>query len=200
TEQLRVGSSAVREFLSALGVTTDHSPAKRVPQAIFLAPTEIQAAYLRGLYGADGFLSRVEHGKANRYVGLGSSSEALLKDVQRVLSSFGVRGRIYKTKNAGVAFTYTRIDGTFVEYESGPTYDLRITGSDIERFAGHIGFTSIRKASALTQLIAATSRYKTKAATTLKSREIDGQAVVYNLNEPINHSYIVDGFLVANCS
>ena len=32
------------------------------------------------------------------------------------------------------------------------------------------------------------------------SREVDGQEVVYNLSEPLHHSYIVDGIVVANCS
>jgi len=32
------------------------------------------------------------------------------------------------------------------------------------------------------------------------SREDDGAAMVYNLTEPVHHSYIVDGFVVANCS
>jgi ribonucleoside-diphosphate reductase alpha chain len=201
TEQLRVGSSAVRDFLTALGVTTDHAESKRVPQALFLAPHEIQAAYLRGLFGADGCVSRVEDGRASRYVGLGSHSEALLKDVQRILSTFGVRARIYRTSPGGdVAFTDTRKDGSSAQYVSGPAYDLRITGTDLERFASAIGFTSTRKVAALQQLIANTGRNATKATTSLVSRESDGQAVVYNLNEPRNHSYIVDGFLVANCS
>ena len=201
TEQLRVGSSAVREFLAALGVTTDRSATKRVPQAIFLAPPEIQAAYLRGLFGADGCVRRVEDGKASRYVGLGSHSEALLKDVQRLLSAMGIRARIYRTSDRGASgFTYARKDGSVVAYESGPAYDLRITGSDLERFAQYVGFTSIRKTTELSRLIGEAGRYRTKPTTQLRSRESDGQSVVYNLNEPINHSYIVDGFLVANCS
>src|SRR5206468_2274256 len=32
------------------------------------------------------------------------------------------------------------------------------------------------------------------------SREDDGQEFVYNLTEPLHHSYIVDGIVVANCS
>ncbi len=63
---------------------------KRVPEAIFTAPTEVQAAFLRGLFGADGCVSRAESaGKANRYVGLGSRSNGLLKDVQRLLVHLG---------------------------------------------------------------------------------------------------------------
>src|SRR5439155_8721159 len=36
--------------------------------------------------------------------------------------------------------------------------------------------------------------------TRLVAREDDGQEVVYNLTEPLHHSYMVDGFVVANCS
>ena len=201
TDQLRVGSSAVRELFHGLGVTSDHSPTKHVPHAIFTAPVDIQAAFLRGLYGADGCVSRVEDGKANRYVGLGSHSERLLKDVQRLLSAFGVRARLYhvSAKDA-TAFEYTRRDGTNVRYESGEAFDLRITGTDIERFAAAIGFSAPRKQAALEQLIGDCERYQTKPYTHLESREDDGQAIVYNLNEPLHHAYLVDGFVVANCS
>src|SRR5579859_2293493 len=85
TDQLRVGSEAVRELFRGIGVTSDRSPSKRVPAGVFTAPADVQAAFLRGLYGADGCVSRVEDGKASRYVGLGSHSERLLKDVQRLL-------------------------------------------------------------------------------------------------------------------
>ncbi len=40
----------------------------------------------------------------------------------------------------------------------------------------------------------------TEHAVTLVSREADGEEMVYNLTEPLHHSYIVDGFVVANCS
>src|SRR6266496_5632400 len=97
-----------------LGVTSSVDHEKRVPDSIFSAPDQIQAAFLRGLFGADGCVSRVESGgKANRYVGLGSRSEALLKDVQRLLNAFGVRGRIYEVSGSeSQKFTYTRADGS----------------------------------------------------------------------------------------
>ena len=102
TVQLRAGSEAVRDFFGQIGVSSARAHEKRAPEAIFAAPTEVQAAFLRGLYGADGCVARIESGnKATRYVGLGSRSEALLKDVQRMLSTFGVRGRIYRISEAG---------------------------------------------------------------------------------------------------
>jgi ribonucleoside-diphosphate reductase alpha chain len=70
----------------------------------------------------------------------------------------------------------------------------------MERFADWIGFSTPRKSDALDSLLAETSRYATKAGTQLIAREDDGQEHVYNLTEPLHHSYMVDGFVVANCS
>ena len=202
TVQLRAGSSAARELFLGLGVTAARAHEKRVPEAIFGAPSEIQVAFLRGLFGADGCVSRVEAGgKANRYVGLGSRSNALLKDVQRLLSAFGVRSRVYRVSESGSpSFSYKRKDGTVVEYESREGFDLRITGSDLVRFADEISFSTPRKSAALEALLAETTRYSTKRHTHLVTCEEDGQEIVYNLTEPVHHSYIVDGFVVANCS
>jgi len=202
TLQLRAGSEAVRDFFRGLGVTQSRAHEKRVPAAIFTAPVDVQAAFLRGLFGADGCLVRTEGGgKATRYAGLGSRSEALLKDVQRLLSAWGIRARIYHvTAGQSAPFTYTRIDGTTVSYESRDGYDLRITGSDLERFAEVIGFSAPRKQALLEAVIGERTRYRTKATTTLVAREEDGQEEVYNLTEPLHHSYIVDGVVVANCS
>ncbi len=202
TVQLRAGSSAVRQLFRGLGVHSARAHDKRVPESVFAAPTDIQSAFLRGLFGADGCVSRVESaGKASRYVGLGSRSRALLEDVQRMLSSFGVRGRIYRISESGSpSFSYTRKDGTMVEYESREGFDLRITGSDLVRFADEVGFSTPRKNAALAAMLSETGRYATKADTRLVRREADGQEAVYNLTEPLHHSYIVDGFVVANCS
>jgi ribonucleoside-diphosphate reductase alpha chain len=201
TAQLRAGSEAVREFFRGIGVTTARAHEKRVPGAVFAAPEEVQAAFLRGLFGADGCVSRESGNRGYRYVGLGSRSEALLKDVQRLLSAFGVRGRIYRvSKSSGPSFSYTRKDGTMVEYESREGFDLRITGSDLVRFADAIGFSTPRKSAALETMLAETGRHATKPSARLASREDDGQEVVYNLTEPLHHSYVVDSLIVANCS
>jgi ribonucleoside-diphosphate reductase alpha chain len=202
TVQLRVGSSAVRELFRGIGVSSARAHEKRVPESIFEAPKAVQAAFLRGLYGADGCLARIElGGKATRYAGLGSRSRRLLADVQVMLSSFGIRSRLYRvTEAASPTFSYTRNDGTFVEYSSREGFDLRVTGSDLVRFAEEIGFSTPRKEAALESLLSETTRYSTKRHVTLATREIDGQEAVYNLSEPLHHSYIVDGVLVANCS
>jgi ribonucleoside-diphosphate reductase alpha chain len=196
TVELRATSETVRSFFRGLGVSTGRAHATRVPESIFRAPTQVQASFLRGLFGADGRVSRVEAGgKANRHVGLGSRSEALLKDVLRLLNAFGIRGRIYPA-----SFTSTGVDGTSAGYESRQGFDVRITGSDLERFADSIGFSAARKQAALESMLAGTSPCQTDGTTSLVAREDDGQEFVYNLTEPLHHSYIVDGMVVANCS
>ena len=200
TVQLRAGSEAVRTFFRGLGVSSARAHGKRVPPSIFEAPVEVQAAFLRGLYGADGCLSRQEAGKASRYAGLGSTSEALLRDVQRLLNTFGVHGRIYRVGGRKSSFGFTRANGSEAVYESREGFDLLITGSDLDRFAETIGFSTPRKQQDLDALLGESTRYRTKRSTTLVAREEDGQEMVYNLTEPLHHSYIVDGFVVANCS
>jgi ribonucleoside-diphosphate reductase alpha chain len=202
TVQLRAGSEAVRELFRGLGVTSARAHDKRVPEGIFTAPTEVQAAFLRGLFGAGGCVWRVEGGgKANRYVGLASRSNGLLKDVQRLLSTWGIRGRIYRVTDAATSrFSHVRKDGSTVEYASREGFDLRITGTDLASFAAEIGFSCPRKQAAVESVINECGLYRTKAGTTMVACEDDGQEMVYNLTEPLHHSYIVDGVVVANCS
>jgi ribonucleoside-diphosphate reductase alpha chain len=202
TVQLRAGSTALRELMRGLGVTSARAHDKRVPGSVFTAPTEVQAAFLRGLFGADGCVARIEAGgKATRYVGLGSRSRALLGDVQRLLACFGIRATIYRTSDAAEStFSYVRADGSEVTYQSREGFDLRISGSDLEGFADAIGFSTPRKEAALSTLLGETRRYRTKPGARLVAREDDGQETVYNLTEPLHHSYMVDGVVVANCS
>ncbi|HTC72939.1 MAG TPA: LAGLIDADG family homing endonuclease, partial [Solirubrobacteraceae bacterium] len=147
-------------------------------------------------------MSRVEAGgKANRYVGLGSRSNTLLKDVQRLLSTWGIRGRIYRISDSAKShFSYTRQDGTTVEYATREGFDLRITGTDMGRFAAEIGFSCPRKQAAVENVVAECELYRTKPGTRMVARESDGQELVFNLTERLHHSYIVDGIVVANCS
>jgi ribonucleoside-diphosphate reductase alpha chain len=198
TVQLRAGSEAVRELFRGLGVTSARAHEKLVPPSIFGAPTDVQRSFLRGLFGADGC---IVNGETTRYAGVGSVSKGLLKDVQQLLNAFGIHGRIYRTRKAQEhALRYIRADGTSAAYGSRDLYDLRIMGSDLERFALLIGFSAKRKQTELMRVMDGMTRYATKTTTKLVAREQDGQEVVYNLTEPLHHSYIVGGVVVANCS
>jgi ribonucleoside-diphosphate reductase alpha chain len=199
TVQLRSSRWALVEFLVGLGVTTASAAEKKLPAAVLEAPVEMQATFLRGLYDADGCAARTSN--ETRYVGLGSVSIELLRDVQRVLSSFGIGSRIYATRKRGdTHFTYTTVSGEHREYAGGQLYDLRISGENVAKFAAAIGFDHPRKAARLSHWLTTTRSYGTNQTARLVSRVFDGFETTYNLSEPRNHSYIANGIVVRNCS
>ena len=54
TAQLRLARRAFKQFIEALGVKSVKGPEKTVPWSIEQAPAEMVAAFLRGLFDADG--------------------------------------------------------------------------------------------------------------------------------------------------
>ena len=201
TLQLRATRHAFSEFLRALGVSGERSAQKVVPEAVFEAPEDSVVAFLRGLFDADGCVVN-QNANGTRYVGLGSRSEELLIGVQELLASLGIASRIYMTSAKKTAsFRYTRKDGTEVSYGSdGPSYDLRISAGAIRDFHRLIGFMLPGKRNKLTQVMESTGCYNVDRAVRLVRRESVGFETTYNLTEPRNHSYIVGGTVVANCS
>ncbi|MFN7150063.1 MAG: LAGLIDADG family homing endonuclease, partial [Microthrixaceae bacterium] len=204
TTELRISRAPFRRYLEALGVKVAKAPHKTVPWAIQQAPTDIVAGFLRGLFDADGC---AQHNPTKgSYVGLGSSSAELLRGAQRLLTTFGIVSRIYRIKAAGSSasgFEYTTVNGEHRRYESRTDgYDLRITGAGIAAFAQEIGFSVPHKAETLSAINSSWSKgpYTTKAWTTLSERSDDGIELTYNLSEPRNHSYVVNGLVVSNCS
>ena len=201
TAQLRMSRRAFKRFVEALGVRPVKGPQKSVPWSMEQAPAEIASAFLRGLFDADGCV--VVAGE-NAYVGLGSTSPELLRGVQRLLTTFGIMSRVYQGKDAAKqgSFSYTKKSGETVTYGSSATYDLRITSESVATFAEHVGFSLSRKSALLRELVVEprTRPYTARRTAHLLERSNDGIELTYNLSEPRNHSYVVDGIVVRNCS
>ncbi len=201
TVQQRLSRRALTAFFESLGLSAVKGPEKRVPASILQAPEPVVAAFLQGLFDADGCVRRDD--SKGSYVGLGSTSRCLLIDVQRLLSTFGINSRIYAGRSGQrSSFEYTRRDGVSVTYQSHSMYDLRISASSILMFASRIGFSVAAKAALLHSLINERVRgfYSARTSAKLLERMDDGFELTYNLSEPRNHSYIVNGLVVRNCS
>jgi ribonucleoside-diphosphate reductase alpha chain len=201
TLQLRVTRQAFGQFLHQLGVGEGRAAEKVVPSSVYEAPEDAVTAFLRGLFDADGCVVHQASNKT-RYVGLGSRSEELLIGTQELLASLGIPSRIYGTSaKKAPSFHYTRTDGTEVSYGSdGPSYDLRITAGAIRDFYRLIGFSLPSKQEKLAEIVEHTGFYDVDRSVRMISRESKGFETTYNLTEPRNHSYIVGGTVVANCS
>jgi ribonucleoside-diphosphate reductase alpha chain len=201
TAQLRLARRAFKQFIEALGFKSVKGPEKTVPWSIEQAPAETVAAFLRGLYDADGC---VVSSTKQRYVGLGSTSPELLKGVQTLLSTFGIMSRLYQTKGAKSegSSSYVNRFGETKSYGRSASYDLRISSGSIIRFAEHIGFSLSRKAAILRSIVidAPKGPYAARTTAHLLERTNEGVELTYNLTEPRNHSYVVNGVVVRNCS
>ena len=201
TVQLRLSRRVFKRYLEALGVASVTGEHKSVPWSMEQAPPAIVAAFLRGLFDADG--CAVINRTKGSYVGLGSISSELLRGVQRLLSTFGISSRIYAINRPGASrFEYVRADGTSVRYARKASYDLRITGSSLTTFAAEIGFTLSRKAAVMRTAVMARTRgtYAVDTTVRLVERTDEGVELTYNLSEPRNHSYVANGVVVRNCS
>lgn len=98
----------------------------RVPEVIFSSNPDIRASFLRGLFEADGSISRC-------YVTLCMSSKDFARQIQTLLLSHGIRSRLMSTQR-----------------KDGLKYVLRLkTRRDVIRFRQHIGFISKKKRSKL---------------------------------------------------
>ena len=204
TTELRISRAPFRRFLEALGVKVAKAPHKTIPWVVEQAPQDVVASFLRGLFDADG--CAIHSSEKGSYVGLGSSSAELLRGAQRLLSTFGIVSRIYRVRHSdrdSSGFDYTTVSGEHRRYQSRTDgYDLRISGAGIAAFAHEIGFTVPHKVETLATITSSWTKgpYRTKAWTSLHERSEDGVELTYNLSEPRNHSYVVNGLVVSNCS
>lgn len=197
TTQVRISRTPFARLLAQLGVSTKKAQFKVVPHAIFQTPKSIIAAFLRGLFSADGC---VYDGQKSRYVGLGSVSKELLFGVQQLLRAFGIQGRIYETGKPKSSFSYINKQGVKKHYISHQMYDLRISGFSITRFKDQIGFLLSKKQEKLEKLCNTHEFYDIDNHVRLIEMIRDGSEMTYNLTESTNHSYIANGCVVANCA
>ena len=75
-------------WLKHIGVTKPSTLAVRVPEVVFEAGAEFARGFLRGLFTADGTISK------DGYPQLYSISRALVEDVQQLLLALGIPSTI----------------------------------------------------------------------------------------------------------
>lgn len=194
TRQLRLMRRSFVDYLGALGAAKAKAADKIVPLAVLQAPEQCLTAFLRGLFDADGCVVN-DLKKGTRYVGLGSRSPALLRTVQSLLLSPGVRARIYCTsKSPKPSFTYTRGGGTRAIYGSGgPSFDLRVSGPSLSQFADVVGFRLRHKRDALTALLVDHSFYRSRDDVRVISSCPQGSDVAFAIPSGSSER-LVDGF------
>ncbi|HDD46095.1 MAG TPA: ribonucleoside reductase class II [Candidatus Aenigmarchaeota archaeon] len=187
------------EFFRKLGVKPVKAGEKEVPVAIFTATRDAVVGFLQALFAADGTVA-VDEKKDNIYVRLTSKSLRLLKQVQLLLLNCGIKSRVYNRsrKRAG-KFRYVDKHGKEKVYESnGILYELQINKESLQRFLNEIGFLCNKYKDKIKK-INGHRFYKDVFEDEVAEIIPNGKEVVYDLTEPLTHSFICNGIIVSNC-
>jgi ribonucleoside-diphosphate reductase alpha chain len=121
-------STELVAWLEHIGVTKPSTLGARVPEVVFQAGAEFARAFVRGLFTADGTISK------DGYPQLYSISRGLVEDVQQLLLALGIPSSISVNANREQALG------------KNPVYRLRpITREGLREFAARIGFMSRAK-------------------------------------------------------
>jgi hypothetical protein len=135
---VRVSSAHLLRVLNSLGLTEDREsgrPIRKVcvPEVIWRSPREVIAEFLAGYFEADGCCT-------NTGASATSKDEQLIRDVQRLLLSFGIVSRVGPR-------THRNQTGYSAEY-----WHLTMGRAAADVFAKEIGFRSVRKRARLAEI------------------------------------------------
>ncbi|MGH2541354.1 MAG: LAGLIDADG family homing endonuclease, partial [Ardenticatenaceae bacterium] len=195
-DEARVGSPRLRALAEEHGLTeTKHN----VPATVFQGTEEMQRGFLQALFTADG--SFQDGGDKGGSVRLASSHLRLLGGVQQLLLNFGIASRIYRNRRKAMLREMPDGKGDTKDYGCQAQHELIITKQNLIRFAKEIGFLVEYQRAALKDYITRGSRgsYSESFTATVTSVTFDGIEDVYDLTEPISHSFIAGGLVVHNC-
>ncbi|HEX6538976.1 MAG TPA: LAGLIDADG family homing endonuclease [Candidatus Dormibacteraeota bacterium] len=160
---------------------------KDVPTAVHRVDDDLKVAYLQGLFSADGCL-RTNQWATEPEVMLASSSPAMLRSVQLLLSDFGITSRISWTHPAGRA---------------NPQGQLHIYNQQARAFLALIGFPcSAEKEATAWAIMSRKFNGALKQPRCPRVVEVapDGDEIVYDVTEPVTHSVIAEGLIAHNCN
>ena len=163
---------------------------KDVPSGLHEAPDDLKVAYLQGLFSADGCIRHDPRGRNARAeeVMLASSSPELLRSIQLILGDLGLTSRIGWTHPAGRA---------------NPQGQLHLYNQQGRNFMALIGFPCSPRKTEMAKEITARffdANIQRPRPATVIAIEPDGIEMVYDLSEPVTHSFIAEGIVTHNCN
>ncbi|MHB8561753.1 MAG: LAGLIDADG family homing endonuclease, partial [Thermoplasmataceae archaeon] len=191
-----VASERLKEYAVQIGLGENKL---RVPDAVMTGNAEMQKGFLQGLFEADGTVSPLT--TTTRSVRLSSNSEDLLTEVQMLLLNFGIYSRIYlNRKSEGMAYLPDSKRNPKL-YSCQPFHELVVSGMNLLNYVEKIGLISERK---INKLNAIKNSYtegarNTSWVATVLSLDEDGTEEVFDLVEPVTHTFIANGMIIHNC-
>ena len=195
-DEARVQSERLRTLAAELGVVENKH---RVPEAVFKGSEQMQRGFLQALFTADGSVQ--DGGAKGVSIRLAANAVELLEGVQQLLLNFGIASRIYCDRRPADYRNMPDGKGGLKAYWCEAQHELAISKQNLILFADEIGFLIGYKQNGLEQAVTRGKRgpYAEHFSATLESITADGIEDVYDLTEPLTHSFIGNGLVVHNC-
>jgi ribonucleoside-diphosphate reductase alpha chain len=173
--------------------------AKHISPAIERGSSAFQAAFLRGLFDADGSVQGDQQKGIS--VRLAQSSLADLGAVQRMLLRFGIAGTLYSERGPSGISLLPDGHGGSRHYRTRAQHELVIANENLSRFAECAGFSDGDKAA---RLQIALSNYRRRLnrerfIATVVSIKDAGDAEVFDAAIPGVNAFDANGFWAHNC-
>jgi ribonucleoside-diphosphate reductase alpha chain len=191
-------SLVMNKFKQMIDLTLQ-SHEKRISNQIFNLTLSEQKYVLQGLFTADGTVAN--YGEKSQYISLDSTSLGLIKDAQLMLLGFGIKSKIYLNRRAGKTKALLP-DGKegMKEYSVKEVHSLRISRDSRIKFEKLIGFMpESYKSNRLKILNESVPVYKEFPFEQVESLSYVNQEIVYDLTEPVTHSFVANGITIHNC-
>ncbi len=145
---VRFHSKIIAHILNKLGIPmSPKSSTLDIGPQLMVAPKNVLAAFIRGLFDCDGTVVIREGGSS--YIELDTTSERLARKLQLALLRFGIISNLRKRKRAG---KISNINGRKV-VSRHDRWELKIYGENVLKFATYIGFEHPEKAKKLELLL-----------------------------------------------
>ena len=195
-DEARVESTRLRWLVAQYGLTeTKH----RVPEAVFQGSEPMQQGFLQALFTADGGFQ--DGGEKGGSVRLASNHIELLEGVQQLLANFGIAARIYRNRRAPGYRSLPDSNREPKAYWCEAQHELVVSKHNIDTFAAEIGFLMAYKQAQMEAYIRRGVRgtYAEPFTATVESVTEDGIEDVFDLTEPVTHSFVANGIALHNC-
>jgi ribonucleoside-diphosphate reductase alpha chain len=170
----------------------------RVPEVIWRGSEACVKGYLSGLFQADGTVN-ISSQSQSCSIRLASSYPDLLKDVQMLLTNFGVFSRIRKRRDAGQRLLPDGKGGK-KHYECRADYELIIDGESREQFMQEIGFLLEYKNARYADWVKDKALKKTQSfVSKIKSITYVGKQAVFDTTQADHNTVIFNGLVTGQC-
>ncbi len=200
--EARVVSVRLKERMTTLGFTTKQA----VPEIVYTGSEQMQRGFLQALFSADGtVLDNVEKGASVR---LWSAEAEVLHGVQRLLLNFGIFSKVYEERKLAGYKGMPDGRGGEKPYATRAGHELVISKRNLLRFRAEVGFVSAdestpcakqRKLEGALAAYGARGPYSEHFVATVRTIAPLGVQPVFDLTEPLTHSFVANGIVVHNC-